>query len=195
MIIRISLFEFFIFIPANMIIDLITVILIVLAVWKGYSRGFILALFSCLAIFIGLAAAVKLSVLMSGWLHHNTNISAQWLPLISFGLVMIIVILLVRLVAKLLQASIELVMLGWLNRLAGVLLFIVIYLMVYSILLFYITQMGIIKDETINASVSYPFIEPFGPKAVDFLGSVIPVFKNMFEELQHFFGRVSSNVA
>ena len=178
-----------------MIIDLITLLLIILAIWKGYSRGFILALFSFLAILIGLAAAIKFSVLVSGWLHHNTNISAHWLPFLSFALIMIVVIILVRLVARLLQASVELVMLGWLNRLAGIALYIILYVMVYSILLFYTTQMGVIKNEVMQTSLSYHIIEPFGPKAVDMLGSIIPWFKNMFEDLQNFFGKVSSNVA
>src|SRR5438046_5145562 len=107
-----------------MIIDIITLILILLAVWKGYRRSFIIAVFSFLAIFIGLASAIKFSVIASGWLHHNTGISAKWIPFISFIAIMIIVIILVRWIASLLEASVELVLLGWLNRLAGMALFI-----------------------------------------------------------------------
>jgi len=178
-----------------MVIDIITLILILLAIWKGYSRGFIIAVFSFLAIFIGLAAAIKFSVIASEWLHHNTNISAKWLPFISFLAVMIIVIILVRWIASLLEASVELVLLGWLNRLAGIALFIALYMLVYSIVLFYATQMGIIKDSTVQSSITYSFIEPYGPKAIDLFGKIIPVFKNMFEDLENFFGKVRSNVA
>ncbi|HXL54844.1 MAG TPA: CvpA family protein, partial [Chitinophagaceae bacterium] len=146
-----------------MIIDIIFVILLAMALWKGYSRGFIVAVFSLLAIFIGLAAAIKFSVIVSGWLHNNTNIGTKWLPFISFLLVMIVVIILVRWIAGLIQAGIEFAMLGWLNRLAGIVLYAALYTMVYSILLFYATQMGIIKTETIKTSVTYNIVEPLGP--------------------------------
>lgn len=132
---------------------------------------------------------------MAGWLHNNTNISDQWLPFLSFALVMIIVIILVRLVARLLQASVELVMLGWLNRLAGIALYMILYAIVYSIVLFYGTKMGIIKESAMQSSITYSIIEPMGPQAVDMIGTLIPVFKNMFQELENFFNKAPQNVA
>lgn len=159
-----------------------------MALWKGYTRGFIVAVFSFLAILIGLAAAIKLSVVVAGWLS-NSNISSDWLPFISFAIVMIGVIILVRWVANILQKSIELAMLGWLNKLAGIVLYIAVYMMVYSIVLFYGTKIGFIKDITIRTSVTYAIIEPWGPKAIDLLGKIIPWFKDMFNELENFFGK------
>jgi membrane protein required for colicin V production len=194
-ILRVCAFGFFILYSLPMVIDIITLILLALAIKNGYSRGFILALFSFLAVFIGLAAAIKCSVMMAGWLHTNTNISDRWLPFLSFALVMIIVIILVRLIARLLQASVELVMLGWLNRLAGIALYMVLYMIVYSIVLFYATKMGIIKESAMQSSVTYSIIEPMGPRAVDVIGSIIPIFKNMFQELENFFNKVPQNVA
>ena len=164
-----------------------------MALWKGYSRGFIVAIFSFLAILIGLAAAIKLSVIVTGWLSSSTNISKDWLPFISFAAVMIIVIILVRWIANILQKSIELAMLGWLNRLAGIVLYIALYMMVYSIILFYATQMGLLKEATIQSSQTYAIIEPWGPKAINALGYIIPFFKDMFTDLQHFFSNVSSS--
>lgn len=171
-----------------MAIDLITLILIVLAVWKGYRRGFIVAICSFLGILIGLAAAVKLSVLLAGWLQDNTNIGDRWLPFISFAGVMILVIIIVNLVARLVQASVEMVSLGWLNRLVGIVFYLALYFLVYSIVLFYITRMGILREATISGSSTYNLIEPFGPMAMGLVGDIIPVFRNMFDQLQHFFG-------
>ena len=175
-----------------MIIDIIFVILLTIALWKGYSQGFIVAIFSFIAIFIGLAAAVKFSVVVSAWLHSNTNIGTRWLPFISFLAVIIIVIILVRWIAGLIQAGIEFAMLGWLNRLGGIVLYVALYTMVYSIILFYATQMGTIKKETILTSVVYNIIEPWGPKSIDMLGNSVPVFKNMFQDLKDFFDSLAS---
>ena len=56
--------------------------------------------------------------------------------------------------------------------------------------LFYAVQMKLVKTETILASVTYSFIEPWGPYAIDGLGAVIPWFRDMFEELKQFFGSI-----
>lgn len=172
----------------NMFIDLTFAVILVIAVFKGLSRGFIIAVFSLLAFVVGLAAAMKLSTYAAHYLEGNTNISARWLPFISFLLVFLGVVLLVRLAAKLIEKSVEFAMLGWLNRLLGVLLYMALYTTIFSIILFYAVQMNIIRQETILASRTYHFIEPWGPYAINGLGAVIPWFRDMFEELKQFFG-------
>jgi hypothetical protein len=69
----------------------------ILAVIKGLRNGFVVAVFSFLAIIIGLAAAMKLSTAVAGWLKDSTSISAAWLPFLSFALVMVGVVFLIRL--------------------------------------------------------------------------------------------------
>jgi membrane protein required for colicin V production len=54
-----------------MFIDLIFIVLIVVAIVKGYSKGIILAIFSVLALIIGIAAAVKLSAVTASWLKDS----------------------------------------------------------------------------------------------------------------------------
>jgi len=173
-----------------MFIDLIFAVILVVAIFKGLSRGFIVAIFSLLAFVVGLAAAMKLSTYAAHYLAGNTNISARWLPFISFLLVFFIVVLLVRLAARLIQKSVEFAMLGWLNRLLGVLLYMALYTTIFSIILFYAVQMNIIRQDTVLASRTYNFIEPWGPYAINGLGAVIPWFRDMFEELKEFFGSI-----
>jgi len=174
-----------------MIIDIIALILLAMAVFKGYSRGLIVSILSFLAILIGLAAAMKFSIVVAEWLDDNTNIGSQWLPLLSFILIMIGVILIVRWIANLAEAAIEIVLLGWLNKLGGIIFYVLLYMLVYSIILFYATEMHLLKPETIMASQTYGIIEPWGPKAIGALGYIIPFFKNMFTELQQFFGNIA----
>lgn len=175
-----------------MIIDVIFLILLAVAIIKGISRGFIVAVFSFLAIIIGVAAAMKFSYSVSNWLQHSVNTGKQWLPFISFLIVLIAVIFAVRLLANVIQRTVNIAMLGWLNKAGGILLFAFLYISVYSIILFYLTQMNIIKPETIEASHTYSFIEPLGPKTVNLIGAVIPVFKNLFQQLSDFFGNIAS---
>ena len=178
-----------------MIIDVIFALLMVLAIVQGYRRGLIVAVFSFIAIIVGLAAAIKLSAAVANHLGRAVTISDKWLPVVSFVLVFIVVVILIRLGAKMIQRATQTVMLGWLNRLGGVLLYVLIYLTVFSIVLFYANQIKLIKAETVQQSVTYSFIRPWGPKAINGLGAVIPFFKDMFTELEHFFDSISEKIS
>lgn len=173
-----------------MFIDIITVILLVVAVFKGLRKGLIVAVFSFFGYLIGLAAALKLSALMADYIGTNVEVSQRWLPFLAFFVVFVVVVLLVRLGAKAIESAMRLLMLGWLNRLGGVVLYILLYFFVYSILLFYATQLHLLKTDTILTSLSYHYIEPFAPKLLEIVGAVIPFFRNMFDELLHFFEKV-----
>ncbi len=120
-----------------MIIDIIFMICMVLALFKGYRNGFIVAVFSFVAIIIGLAAAMKLSAYVAAKLGEHANISQAWLPFLSFAIVMIGVVILVRLGATAIQKMVEMVFLGWLNKIAGIAFYAAIYIMVLSVVLFY----------------------------------------------------------
>ena len=143
-----------------MIIDIIVVIILILAAIKGFRQGLIVALFSVIAFIVGLAAAIKLSVVVGGYIGQAVNVSDKWLPIISFAVVFLIVVILVRLGAKFIQKTVELAMLGWVNRLGGILLYAVLYVLIFSILLFYAEQLSLIKPETIKESVTYEYIQP-----------------------------------
>lgn len=173
-----------------MFIDIVFLLLMLLACVKGYSKGLIIALFSVIGFIVGLAAALKLSAYAAEKLSGTFNTSGKWLPVISFVLVFLAVVLIVHLGAKLIQKSVEMVMLGWVNRLAGIVLYALLYSVLFSIFLFYAVQLKIISAESIQVSRAYPYIQPLGPKVMDALGTVIPVFKNMFSQLEEFFGKL-----
>lgn len=177
-----------------MLIDIIFFALLFFACIKGLKKGFIVALFSVVAFIIGIAAALKLSAFVAAKLSENVEVSGKWLPVISFILVFLGVVLIVNLGAKLIQKAIEAVMLGWLNRIAGVVLYILIYTIIYSIFLFYAVQLHIIKEKAISASVMYPYIQPVGPKIIDSIGSVVPFFKDLFTQLEAFFTAVANKM-
>lgn len=178
-----------------MIIDLIFFVLLVFALFKGLSKGFVVAVFSFLAFVIGLAAALKLSTVVANYLGGHINVSQRWLPVLAFMVVFIIVILLVRLGAKAIEGALRMAMLGWLNKLAGVLLYALMYLFIFSIILFYAQKLNLIKPSTISASVTYPVVQQIAPKMLNVLGSVLPFFKNMFAQLESFFDALSSKAS
>jgi membrane protein required for colicin V production len=168
-------------------IDIAFLILLGFAVFKGYTKGFILAIFSVLGFIVGLAAALKLSTTVAAKLSEHTDLG-KWLPALSFLLVFVGTAFLVRIIGKIVQKTFETVMLGWANRIAGILLFALLYSIIFSIFIFYAVQLHILNAEATAASVCYPYIQPLGPKVIEGFGVVIPWFKNMFAELEQFFG-------
>lgn len=171
-----------------MIIDIAFILVMILAIFKGLSKGFIVGIFSLLAFIIGLAAALKLSAVVAAYLSKNVTSATKWLPFISFLLVFIVVILLVSLGARLIKKTIDFAMLGWLDRLGGMVLYIIIYTIIFSIILFFAEKILVLKPNVIESSVIYKYVSPWGPKVINNLGMIIPFFKDMFLQLESFFG-------
>ncbi|MBK7677813.1 MAG: CvpA family protein [Chitinophagaceae bacterium] len=178
-----------------MLIDIIFAVILVLAILKGYQRGLVIGLFSLVAVIIGLAAAMKLSTVVAGYIGKAVKVSEEWLPVISFAVVFLIVLLLIRLGARAIEKAIEVVLLGWVNKIGGIILFAAIYITVFSVLLFYAEQMKLLQPETINKSVTYSFVQPWGPKVINGFGSIAPIFKDMFSELEQFFDGVAKEIS
>ena len=175
-------------------IDIVFYIIVFLAIMQGWKKGLILALFSMVCGLIGLAAAVKLSAVLATHMKSDLHMSSRWLPLIAFILVFVLVLLLIRWAGKLLEKLISLVLLEWLNKLGGILLFLILYLSVYSIILFYGTQTPFISKQAVEASNSYSLIAPFGPAVIRFITSFIPYGQDMFIALEGFFDKIARGI-
>jgi len=182
-------------IKSIMLIDLVFAALMVIAIIKGYRKGLIIAVFSIIAFVIGLAAALKLSAAVAEYLKDSVSISSKWLPFIAFAIVFITVVILVRLGAKLIEKGFQLVLLGWLNRIGGIVVYVVLYIIILSIFLFYAEKLHLVQPSAIQSSQTYSFIQPWGPKVIDGFGKIIPIFKDMFTELESFFNGVSNKIS
>lgn len=178
-----------------MVLDIIFAVIIILAIIKGYRRGLIIGVFSFVAIIIGLAAAIKLSAVVAGYIGKTVKISDRWLPFISFAVVFFIVVLLIRLGAKAIQKASEIIMSAWINRLGGIIFYLAIYITIFSVVLFYAEQVKIIQPAAKEKSIIYSYVQPCGPKAINAVGAAVPVFKNMFADLEEFFGDVSQKIS
>jgi membrane protein required for colicin V production len=177
-----------------MLIDLIFAALMMMAIFKGYQKGLIIAVFSIIAFILGLAAALKLSAIVADHLKDSISVSAKWLPFIAFALVFFAVIILVRLGAKLIEKAFQVALLGWVNRIGGILLYAALYTIILSIFIFYAEKLILLKPATIQASLFYEFIQPWGPKVMDNFGKLIPPFKDMFTQLGDFFNGLSNKI-
>jgi membrane protein required for colicin V production len=174
-----------------MAIDIVAFILLLMAIFKGLQRGLVVAVFSWFALIAGLAAAIKLSAVVAEYLQQTTHVSSRWLPVLGFLLVFIAVIVVIRWAAGLLKSAVDFAFLGWIDALGGVLLYLTIYITIYSVVLFYATNLHVITQRVIASSITYHFVEPWGPAVINLIGNAIPFFKNMFSVLEKFFAHLA----
>jgi membrane protein required for colicin V production len=96
-------------------LDLLLLILIGLAAAKGFKRGFIVEICSFAALWIGVYMALHFSKLIAHWLdlQENNKITAFLITFLG-------VLLLVHVLARMLTTLINIVQMGWANRIAGI---------------------------------------------------------------------------
>lgn len=177
-----------------MLIDFAFTIAMILAIFKGYQKGFIIAVFSIVAFALGLTAALKLSAVVASHLKGSINISDKWLPFIAFALVFFAVVLLVKFCARLVEGVVEAMLMGWVNRVAGMFIYAILYIVILSIFIFFTEKMQLLQPSTIKSSVTYPYIHYWGPNSMDYLGKVLPWVKDAFLQLGVFFDNLTNKI-
>jgi membrane protein required for colicin V production len=175
-------------------IDILFAIILVIAIVKGMRKGLVVAFFSIIAFIIGLAAALKLSAAVAQYLQKNVSVSGKWLPFLSFAIVFLVVVVLVNWAGKFIEKTFELAFLGWANKLAGALLYVVLYILIFSIFLFYAEKIHLLQPDAFLQSETYPYIKPWGPVLMDNFGRIIPLFKDSFTSLESFFESISHKI-
>lgn len=156
-------------------IDIILAIPLVWAVYRGFTKGFVIEIASLIAMVLGVYGAIHFSYFISNIL----NLHSTYAPLISFAITFLLIVIVIFLFAKMLEKSINLLALGFLNKLAGAVFGMLKIAFIISVLLIFINKLdskiSIIPEETRKESLLYPPISAFAPL-------IIP--KLNFEEIQ-----------
>lgn len=104
------------------VIDIIILILLALAVFKGIKDGLVRQVGGIAGLILGIFLAGRFSSLLSGWLHQWLDASENVVKAISFAVIIILVCLCMYFLGRLLEKIIKITTLGWINRLLGVVL-------------------------------------------------------------------------
>ena len=102
------------------IVDIILLICFIPALISGIRKGFISQVISIVSIIAGVWVSFKFSTQVGEWLGQHIEAAENVLKLISIVIIMIAVFAGLALIGKLLEGLIKFVMLGWVNKLLGV---------------------------------------------------------------------------
>ena len=164
-------------------IDLVFAILLLWAAYRGYSKGFIVQLATLAALLLGILGAVMFSDFTSGLIIKKFDVSGQYLPIISFAITFIVIVIAVHLLAKMINKLVDAIALGIVNRLLGVLFSVVKIAFVVSIILVLINKVdnkyNFIPDDTKNNSLLYKPLSNFAPMIFPYLN-----FEKIKEKLE-----------
>ncbi len=100
-------------------LDFIFIALLLFAAWKGFKRGFVIELFTFLALFLGLYAGIHFSNFVSIFLREHLNVTTEYLPAISFTLIFLAVGAMVYFGGKAVEKIIKIIQLSLINKILG----------------------------------------------------------------------------
>ena len=100
-------------------IDIIIAIPMVWLAYQGFKKGFVVELFSLAALIGGIYAAVYFSDYAAKFIIENFSVNEDYVPIISFIVTFIGVVVVVYFIGKLVEKLVNMVALGVLNKLAG----------------------------------------------------------------------------
>lgn len=148
-------------------LDIILCIPLIWGLYKGFSKGFILEIFSIVAFVGGIYIAVRFSDLVAEKLKTSFENHSQFLPIISFAIVFLGVVIAVYFIGKMIQKMAEAVALGLPNKLAGAVFGALKYALLFSVLIFLIESsekyFTIIPNETKTKSFLYTHVKNIAP--------------------------------
>lgn len=177
-----------------MTLDLIAITLAFLLFVRGYKKGVIVALGSVLAILLGITCALSLSAKLSVYLFEKGFAGSALAPLISYAILFIGVVWIVRFLVRFLEKTTSAVLLGWVNKSIGGLLYVGLGMIIYSSVLWLCNSAHILSPETIVQSQCYKYLAPIAPWVFAHIGEVIPFAKNTFADMRHFFEGVNQQL-
>jgi membrane protein required for colicin V production len=175
-----------------MALDITGLVIILLFFIRGYMKGLIVAAFSVIAILLGILCALKLSQSFAAWLLAHDYISSGWAQVISYIVLFVGVVLLVRLIGKVVQKAVEGMLLGTVNKLLGGLLYAFLGAVIWSSLLWIGARAHIISPQTLVDSKTYSWLSELAPWFFSQAGKLLPFAEDTFTQLQHFFDTVNA---
>jgi membrane protein required for colicin V production len=116
-------------------LDIILALPLVWAVYRGFTKGFIISVASLLALILGIYAAIHFSGFTGSYYDRWFHPDPQHLKVLSFALTFIIVVIIVRLIGWGLDKLIKAVALGFINRLLGVIFNVIKWVLILSVLI------------------------------------------------------------
>ncbi|MFA5574703.1 MAG: CvpA family protein [Brumimicrobium sp.] len=116
-------------------IDIVIIIPLAYAAWKGFQKGLVVEIFSLLALLVGIYISVNFSDWTANWLRGQLEIEGKYLPVVAFTVTFLGVAIGIFFLGKLIESMLKALQLSMTNKLLGLVFGTIKVLYVISIVL------------------------------------------------------------
>lgn len=127
-------------------LDIALAVPMVWGLYKGFTSGLIMEVARILALISGVYFAVRFAQELSEYLFKNTDITTEFLPIISFAIIFIGVVVLTHFFAKTIEKLAKAVALGWANKAAGAAFGIFRVAFILSVVIMMLTRFELLRE-------------------------------------------------
>ena len=158
------------------IIDIIILCCFIPAIIRGFSKGFVDQAYSLVALIAGVWLSFKFSGALGDWLVSFADLPAGVLHLIAFAVILLAVMFLVHLAGNVVEKLLQVVMLGWLNKLLGIVFAIIKAVLVIGLVIILFDALNntipLVKETSLSESILYQPVK-------DIANTVFPYLKEL----------------
>ena len=155
------------------VIDVILLICFIPAFIGGIRKGFVRQAAALVALVLGIWAGLHFSSFIAGTLRGWLDTSNTIIDILSFTIIFILVILGVTIIGRLVEGVVKIILLGWLNRLLGVIFAILKYALIFSVIIYLLSALDslydFIPDDLTGQSKLYAAVKAFAPKLFPYI--------------------------
>lgn len=163
-------------------IDIVIIIPILWGAYKGFTKGLIVEVAQIAALLLGIYGALQLSGSTEKLLTDKFGMTSQYTPVISFGIIFLLIVIAVFLIARLLGKLTEKVALGVVNKILGAVFGIAKFTLILSVVFILFNKAdekaSLVSAETKDKSLLYnpmmqlsmkifPALESFRPSQME----------------------------
>ena len=154
-------------------IDAIILLFWTVGVIEGLAKGLIKQVFGILGVVLACYVAYRFTDVAADYIVQWFGWNGDGLRIVAFLATFIAVVVVVRLVGHILEKLIKIILLGWLNRLAGILFGWIKWNIILAVLMHVLhlieSYTPFLPDRALEASVFYPLILKFGEALLPYL--------------------------
>ncbi len=154
-------------------IDIVLGILLIISAIRGFHKGFIVEVASLLALVLGIWGAIHFSEFVGDYIVETFDYQPDYLNLISFMFTFVVIVIVVHILGNALEQIINVLALGLINHLAGLLFGILKTALILSIILIFFDKIDdntkILSEDVKEESRVYEPIKSLVPTILPFL--------------------------
>lgn len=169
------------------VIDLVFLVLLLIGGYRGFQKGLLLELIALSSIFLAVILSMRFMPVVSDFLYKTFPDLGGTIPLVSFIIVFVIVLVILNLVGKSIKKVLDLTLLGRLDDIMGLIVGLLKVSIILSFMIWiYNNLLGEVPEDWVGNSILFPYIQKLAPKLVDSLDFLFPYMEVIKEKIKNF---------